>query len=53
MKKILTKIKNFINSNNTYQSGLDYYIQSKRPTSTAEVELLVRQYSDKMTKGYL
>jgi hypothetical protein len=53
MKNLLTKIKNFINSNNTYQSGLEYYIQSKRPTNTAEVEMLVKQYGDRMARGYL
>lgn len=53
MANILKKIKNFIESNNTYQSGLDYFIQSKRPTNAAEVELLIKLYNDKMVRGYL
>jgi hypothetical protein len=33
-----------------YQTRLDQYIESRRPTSVAEVEYLERQYS-KMNRG--
>ena len=36
----------------TYQTRLDQFIESRRPTSVAEVEYLERQYS-KMNRGGL
>jgi hypothetical protein len=39
-------------STKNYQSRLDQYIESRRPTSVAEVEHLERQYS-KMNRGGL
>ena len=35
----------------TYQSQLDHYIESRRPTSVAEVEYLERQYSKMNRRG--
>jgi hypothetical protein len=35
-----------------YQTQLDHYIESRRPTSVAEVEYLERQYS-KLNRGGL
>jgi len=37
---------------NNYQTRLDSYIESRRPTSVAEVEYLERQYS-KINRGGL
>lgn len=39
-------------STQNYQSRLDQYIESRRPTSIAEVEHLERQYS-KINRGGL
>ena len=34
-----------------YQNSLDYFLASKRPTSTAEVEYWIRYYDQKIAKG--
>jgi hypothetical protein len=34
-----------------YQSRLEHYIASRRPTSTADIEMLQRQYYSLQTRG--
>jgi hypothetical protein len=52
MKNILTKILEIITLKNGYQSGLEYYIQSKKPTSSADVERFSREYNEKVCSGH-
>jgi len=52
-KMLITIFKRFTRLfANNYQTRLDSYIESRRPTSVAEVEYLERQYS-KINRGGL
>jgi len=47
---ILGWIKSLVRER-TYQDSVEYYVASKRPTSTAEVEYWIREY-DQQQKGW-
>jgi len=47
---MITEIIGWIKSlvqKRTYQDSVEYYVASKRPTNTAEVEYWIREYSNR------
>ena len=51
MKSFIRKLKKAFNSKSAYQADLNRYIQKRSPTSTAEVEHLIREFDRKQTQG--
>jgi hypothetical protein len=47
MTKLLEKLKKFLSPKATYQSNLDAFVSSKRPTTVAEVEHWIKIYDDR------
>lgn len=51
MKNLIHKVKQFFNTKTAYQAALNRYISKYSPTSTAEVENLIKQFDRKHTGG--
>jgi len=47
MSKLLQELIQFFKLNGSINSGLDAYINSKKPLNVADVERLTRQYMDR------
>ena len=48
--KLIKLLNQFLKTN--FKTSLDLYIESKCPTSTADVEKYQREYFDKKSTGY-
>jgi hypothetical protein len=52
LTKLIEKIKSLF-STPTYQDSVEYYVISKQPKSSAEVEYWIQHYNQQQQKGWI